>query len=177
VVLRNTTVNFAWTGSCQLVGKLRGFAIRWNGTTVSVRMKPPFIRVLVFVAFTVSPFTGAAQEATKISFQETIKPILTEKCAHCHNVETLPDRVSFESADLAFTKTKAGQAIIVPGKPDESLMILALESPKLHEKAMPMVGPSPNVDEIKLIRQWIAEGAEWPKGPAGKIEPPFRAKE
>ena len=140
-------------------------------------MKAPFILGFALVALSVSTFTGAAQEVAKIPFKDTIKPILREKCAHCHNVETLPDRFSVESAELAFVRTKAGQAIIVPGKPDESLLVMALESPKFHEKAMPMVGTGPNVDEIKVIRQWIAEGAEWPKGPAGKIEPPFRAKE
>ncbi len=140
-------------------------------------MKAPFILGLALVVLAVFPLTGSAQETAKISFNDTIKPILREKCAHCHNVETLPDRFSVESAELAFVKTKAGQAIIVPGKPDESLLVMALESPKLHEKAMPMVGPGPNVDEIKLIRQWITEGAEWPKGPAGKIEPLFKAKE
>jgi len=140
-------------------------------------MKAPFILVIALIALATSPFTGSAQETAKVSFKDTIKPILQEKCSHCHNVETLPDRFSVESAELAFVKTKAGQAIIVPGKPDESLLVMALESPKLHEKAMPMVGPGPNVDEIKLIRQWITEGAEWPTGAAGKIEPLFRAKE
>jgi hypothetical protein len=119
----------------------------------------------------------ADEPAAKLSFRDTIKPVLREKCAHCHNRKTLPDRVSFESKKLAFTKTKAGQPIIVPGKPDESLMVIALESPVFHEKAMPLVGPRPNVDEIALIRRWIAEGSEWPDGPAGKIKPLFYPKE
>ena len=131
------------------------------------------LAALTFIA----PAMMSAQEVAKLSFKETIKPILAEKCAHCHNQETLPDHVSFESAALAFVKTAAGQPIIVPGKPNESLMIIALESPRIHEKAMPMVGPRPNVDEIKLIRQWIAEGADWPKGPGGRIKPSYKAKE
>ena len=124
-----------------------------------------------------APAMTKAQEAAKLSFKKTIKPILLEKCAHCHNKETLPDRVSFESAELAFVKTPAGQSIIVPGKPEESFLVIALESPRIHEKAMPMVGPRPNVDEIKLIRQWIAEGADWPKGFAGRIKPIYKAQE
>lgn len=140
-------------------------------------METPFILGLAAVVLAAFPLTGSAQETAKISFKDTIKPILQEKCAHCHNAETLPGQVSVESAELAFVKTKAGQAIIVPGKPDESLMVIALESPTLHEKAMPIVGPRPNVDEIKLIRQWIAEGAEWPKGPTGRVIPYFQAKE
>jgi hypothetical protein len=120
---------------------------------------------------------AAAEPVARLSFRDTIKPVLREKCAHCHNRRTLPGKVSFESKKLAFTKTTAGQPIIVPGKPDESLMVTALESSVFHEKAMPLVGPRPNVDEIALIRRWIAEGAEWPDGPAGKIKPLFYPKE
>ena len=135
-------------------------------------------RLLIPIALLAVTTTAVADEpAGKLSFRDTIKPILRDKCAHCHNRETLPDKVSFESKKLAFTTTKAGQPIIVPGKPDESLIVIALESPVFHEKAMPMVGPRPNVDEIALIRRWIAEGATWPDGPAGKIKPTFRAKE
>jgi len=120
---------------------------------------------------------AAAEPAAKLSFRDTIRPVLREKCAHCHNRKTMPDRVSFESRKLAFTTTKAGQPVVVPGKPDESLMVIALESPVFHEKAMPLVGPRPNVDEIALIRRWIAEGAEWPDGPAGRVKPLFYPKE
>jgi hypothetical protein len=135
-------------------------------------------RAFLLSAFVVTATAAVADEpAAKLSFRDTIKPVLREKCAHCHNRKTLPDRVSFESKKLAFTKTKAGQPIIVPGKPDESLMVIALESSVFHEKAMPLVGPRPNVDEIALIRRWIAEGAEWPDGPAGKIKPLFYPKE
>ena len=123
------------------------------------------------------PVAGGAEEPAKVSFKDTIAPILREKCAHCHNRETLPDRVSFESAELAFVRNAAGQSIIVPGKPEESLIVIALETPRIHETAMPLVGPRPNVDEIALIRRWIAEGAEWPKGAAGKIKPFFKAVE
>lgn len=135
-------------------------------------------RLLIPIALlAVTTAAVAAEPAGKLSFRDTIKPILRDKCAHCHNRETLPDKVSFESKKLAFTTTKAGQPIIVPGKPDESLIVIALESPVFHEKAMPMVGPRPNVDEIALIRRWIGEGATWPDGPAGKIKPTFRVKE
>lgn len=120
---------------------------------------------------------GQGADESKVSFEDTIRPILQEKCAHCHNRETLPERVSFESAELAFTRTAAGQEIIVRGKPEESLLVVALETPRIHEKAMPIVGPRPNVDEIAQIRRWIAEGAEWPEGAAGKIKPLFKATE
>lgn len=141
-------------------------------------MKSPFNSHLFCLSLALlMASTGQGADESKVSFEDTIRPILQEKCAHCHNRETLPERVSFESAELAFTRTAAGQEIIVRGKPAESLLVIALETPRIHEKAMPIVGPRPNVDEIALIRRWIAEGAEWPEGAAGKIKPLFKATE
>ncbi len=74
-------------------------------------------------------------------------------------------------------KNETGQFYIVPEKPDESLMVIALESPDLHENAMPMVGPKPTEDDVVLIRRWIAEGPDWPKGKEGRIKPTFYPKE
>jgi hypothetical protein len=37
---------------------------------------------------------------------------------------------------------------------------IALETPRIHENAIVLVGQGPYVDEITLIRSWIAEGAE-----------------
>tara|TARA_R110002096_G_scaffold387471_4_gene581655 strand:- start:2080 stop:2502 length:423 start_codon:yes stop_codon:yes gene_type:complete len=122
------------------------------------------------------PTTSSANE-TAVSFKKDIKPVLREKCVHCHNKKILPDRVSFESASEAFTTTKSGQKIIVPGAPEKSLILLALEGGSHFELAMPQTGPKPSIRDIQLIRQWIAEGAKWPNGWAGLIRPTFYPKE
>ena len=125
--------------------------------------------------------SGFADEPDKepkpVRFSKEIKPIFEQRCVHCHNQETLPDRISFENADLAFSKDKFGKIYIVRGKPDESLIVKAVESPNFHEMMMPMVGLRTTKEESALIRRWIAEGAKWPKGPAGKVKVTFRAKE
>jgi len=139
-----------------------------------VVMKSAVAFGLVFLSFA---FATAEETAPKVSFGKVIKPILRDKCAHCHNRKTLPDRGSFESAKLAFIKNKSGVPYFVPGKPDESLVVIALESPDSHANAMPMVGPKPTKEDIQLIRRWIAEGADWPKGLKGRIKPTFYAKE
>ena len=129
--------------------------------------------LLTTVAF-VSP---AFSDEVPVSFVKDIKPILQERCVHCHNRKTLKNKVSFETAKRAFVKNEKGQFYIVPGKPDESLMVIALESPDMHENAMPMVGPKPTNTDVALIRRWIAEGADWPKGKEGRITPTFYPKE
>jgi len=120
-----------------------------------------------------SPFETVAEEGDPVSFTKTIRPILREKCTHCHNKKTLPERVSFESAKQAFVKSKGGLPIIVPGSPEKSYLMLSLTSARVHENAMPMVGPRPTVGEIESIRKWIREGADWPKGLRGRIRPTF----
>lgn len=131
-----------------------------------------------FVLFaTVAFLNPAFCEEAPVSFVKDIKPILQERCVHCHNRKTLKDKVSFETAKLAFVKNEAGQSYIVPAKPDESLMVIALESPDMHEMAMPMVGPKPTKEDVAIIRRWIAEGADWPKGKEGRIKPTFYPKE
>jgi uncharacterized membrane protein len=112
-----------------------------------------------------------------VSFKDQIKPIFEKKCVHCHNAKTLPDRISFENAKLALQTDKQGKVYIVPGKPDQSLMIKAINSTDFHEKLMPMVGPRVTKSEAELFERWVAEGAPWPKGLAGKVKVTFRALE
>lgn len=142
-------------------------------------MKRPHFRHLCLsvIALTIDVAIADEPAAGQVSFAEDIKPLLTEKCVHCHNRKTLPEVFSFESAKRAFVTLKSGQEVIVPGEPEKSLLIIALKSPHGHEKAMPMVGPRPTEDDIELLSEWIKQGAEWPSGPAGRIRPPFRATE
>jgi len=118
-----------------------------------------------------------AETAEPVSFIDDIKPVLTEKCAHCHNRKTLPERVSFETRKRAFAPDARGKVAIVPREPDASLIVRVLEQPELHEGAMPQTGPRPTPEDIAKIRQWVAEGADWPTGKDGRIRPTFYAKE
>jgi formylglycine-generating enzyme required for sulfatase activity len=53
--------------------------------------------------------------------------------------------------------------MVVPGKPEGSLLYRSLELPAGTPKAMPPGGQLPKADR-DTIRQWIAEGAVWPEG-------------
>lgn len=122
-----------------------------------------------------SPVKQEGDAPVAVSFEKQIKPVLEEKCMHCHNRETLPDRISFENAKLAFATTKDGKVYIVPGKPEASLLIAAIENPLFHEMLMPMVGPRLTAEEAVIFRRWVTEGAKWPDGKAGDVKVTFRA--
>ena len=51
---------------------------------------------------------------------------------------------------------------IVPGKPDQSLIVNNLSLTHAPVKTMPPVGNRLTPDETKILRKWISEGAPWP---------------
>ncbi len=105
-----------------------------------------------------------------VDFVADVKPILEERCVMCHNRATLPERTSFENAALA-KKGDAQGPVIVPGDADASRLMAAVNSPAIHDKAMPPVSVRVSEEEIDTLRRWIDAGAAWPSGKAGRIVP------
>ncbi|MGV3658797.1 MAG: DUF1553 domain-containing protein [Prosthecobacter sp.] len=100
------------------------------------------------------------QAAGKVRFNRDIRPILSDKCFHCHG----PDPKTRE-ADLRLdVREKAVEdGHIVPGQPDKSLIferILATDPDDHMPPAKSKLGDL-TTSEIALIKQWITEGAEY----------------
>ena len=93
-----------------------------------------------------------------VDFERHVRPILEGRCLGCHNDE---ERSGDFSLATRFEATKDSR--VVPGKADESLMIIFLTTgnPSL---TMPAVGSAPPDEEIRILRRWINEGAKWPQG-------------
>lgn len=99
------------------------------------------------------------QEArVALSFRDHVRPILEERCLHCHNKREMPAKYSLESRAEAFDGRR-----IVPGKANESLLITVLTTGN-HAMTMPAVGTAPPREEIEVLKRWIDAGAEWPRG-------------
>lgn len=107
-----------------------------------------------------------------VDFDQSIRPILSNKCTICHNSEVLPNRAWFESSEAA---TKSG--MIVPGNPDASRFLAVTREKPEADKAMPPVGHRLSDDEISILRTWITQGANWPSGMDGYVKPAFIPKE
>ncbi len=112
----------------------------------------------------------SAADDPAVNFVKQIKPILADRCVECHNVETLLGDLNLQTKALAFRKRKAGP-VIVPKEPEKSMLYLVLKLPPKDNKAMPATGHRIAKDEVSTIRQWIAEGADWPEGNDGVITP------
>ncbi len=104
-----------------------------------------------------------------VSFAHHIKPILESKCLPCHSPPYGENGFRLDSREHAFASGANG-ARIIPGRPDQSLL-LSLSTTHAGVAVMPKVGNRVTRTESQLLRQWIIEGAPWPKGRAGDLFP------
>ena len=103
---------------------------------------------------------------SKVDFNREVLPILSDNCFKCHG----PDEATRE-ADLrldteagAFADLGGGYFPIVAGDPAKSEMIYHIYAEDEEDQMPPPDSElSLSASEKDLIRQWIAEGAEWKK--------------
>jgi mono/diheme cytochrome c family protein len=117
----------------------------------------------LFVVLAIVPSAFAAAPA-KLSFNEHIQPVLAEYCYHCHGVDSGSRKAGLRlnRAEFALKPLEKSGPAIVPGKPDESPLIQRIESTD-EKKRMPPAEAHKTLspEHIALLRQWIAEGAEY----------------
>ena len=113
-----------------------------------------------------------------VSFNQQIQPILSEACYHCHGPDSggrepggsiaknggKPLRI--DQAKYAFEKRENGKPVIIPGDPDNSLLVQLMESkdPDLVMPIDPSRSPHGAILEpakIALVRRWVKEGAQY----------------
>ena len=103
----------------------------------------------------------------KLSFEDEIQPIFETHCISCHN----PKSKGVNGGDLDLTNAigvnKGGRSgkVLKKGKPYESMLYLATALRAEERFAMPPADRYArlSLDQISKIRQWISEGANWPK--------------
>ena len=91
-------------------------------------------------------------------FESRVRPILAKNCFGCHTSAPMAG-LAMVSSDSLKKGGKSGPAI-VPGKPDESLLIQAVSHTHPRLK-MPPQGQLSS-EEIADLRAWIEMGAPWP---------------
>ncbi|MFM7166113.1 MAG: PSD1 and planctomycete cytochrome C domain-containing protein [Planctomycetaceae bacterium] len=109
--------------------------------------------------------TVAAQDQT---FTAKVAPLLQQHCISCHGPDAQESGLRLDSLQALNTGGKAGPPII-PGKPDESLLVVALRRTD-STLQMPPEGKLPD-DAIAAIEQWISQGALHPDGAVVPAQP------
>ncbi|OYW19122.1 MAG: hypothetical protein B7Z55_09450, partial [Planctomycetales bacterium 12-60-4] len=105
--------------------------------------------------------SNAAEELTPQQvdlFELHVRPVLVTHCIKCHGDAKQEGALRLTQLEELLRGGESGP-VIVPGKPDESLMLEALRYESLE---MPPDHPlDPKL--IAGIEKWIANGAPWPK--------------
>lgn len=101
----------------------------------------------------------ASDEPRQVDFNRDVLPIFKKKCFACHS-ETQPKGGLDMTSRAAMLKGGHSGAALLPGKPDESLMIELIEfneMPPRKDQDRRVSGA-----ELHTLRAWIAAGAGAP---------------
>jgi mono/diheme cytochrome c family protein len=99
-------------------------------------------------------------------FRTQVLPLLKEKCFACHGDDPKEKKGGLDLRTLAAARKggSSGKPAVVPGKPDESPLYLAVTRTSDNWVAMP---PKENdklsAAHVGAIHKWIAAGAPWPE--------------
>lgn len=134
---------------------------------------PVLILGISFFGLSVDAAENAAPTAEGVEFfEKKIRPLLTQRCFSCHSrsAKTVQGGLKLDSAQDLLAGGDSGAAI-VPGKPDASLLIAAIQFDKDADFQMPPKGRLPD-HEIALLTEWVRRGAPFPATDAvGPREP------
>jgi mono/diheme cytochrome c family protein len=103
----------------------------------------------------------AASAATNVDFARVVQPIFIKRCYECHGPDKQKSNLRLDRKADAFKGGKSGDPVFVPGKSAESHIITRVTSSD-PEEMMPPKGDRLTEAQIKALRTWIDEGANWP---------------
>lgn len=95
------------------------------------------------------------QSAKEQFFDREIAPLLSRHCLECHDTVNHKGRLDLSKKSTAFATAK-NETVIVPGKSAESLLWEVVEADDMPNERDPL-----SVEEKKLLRKWIDDGAVW----------------
>ena len=106
----------------------------------------------------------------KVDFVNDIKPILQAECVRCHHDGAIMGGLNLMNRTVAMKGSKRGP-VLIPGEPEKSSLYRVTQLPEDQDHAMPATGAKLTDEQKQLIFLWIEQGAEWPEGEAGTMQP------
>ena len=108
---------------------------------------------------------ASAQDA--VSFERQVVPILAKHCQGCHQ----PAKASGDTRLITHFDLVGGDSpLVIPGKPDESLLLEIITPYEDEAPAMPPDADPLDDETVDALRRWIAEGAVDDSSPAPAAE-------
>ena len=138
------------------VGKARVTGKRGGGPALQDAVALLLAPLLMCV---VIPVASAADEVE--FFEKRVRPVLAKNCHQCHSTDAkkLKAGLYLDTRSGLLTGGESGPAI-VPGKPEASRLVRAVEYHDIHLQMPPRKKLEPQ--QIVDLKEWIRNGAVWP---------------
>jgi Protein of unknown function (DUF1553)/Protein of unknown function (DUF1549)/Planctomycete cytochrome C len=111
---------------------------------------------LILAGASIAPAVGPGDAGRE--FDASVAPILARRCLDCHSGTDAKGKLDLSRMTRALAGGESG-AVIVPGRPDESLLWERVDADEMPPKS-PLTAA-----ERAVLRQWIASGAAWGTDP------------
>lgn len=128
-------------------------------------MSPALTRIFFSIATTVV-FAHGQSHAAEIDFNRDIKPILSNQCFFCHGPDEAERQGGIDGLRVdtheGATADLGGHVAIAPGDVGASTLLDRVTSTDDSDRMPPPGSGRPLTEsEVELLRQWIAQGAEY----------------
>ena len=121
---------------------------------------------LVLVVLSVS--TSAGLDAAEASdreradyFESKVRPLLAQRCFRCHGPKKQRGGLRLDQGSRVLAGGDSGP-LLQPGKPDDSLLIQAINYQGLEMPPDRKLGQR----DVEVLTQWVLSGAYWPQDAA-----------
>jgi hypothetical protein len=125
--------------------------------------------LIVLLTLTAPALAQTRERDQETFFELKVRPILAGTCFRCHGGRKVSSSLRVDSRQALLTGGKSGPAV-VPGKPDQSLLIRAVR----HADASLRMPPGRTLpsEQVADLAAWVKQGAYWPARASGSWASP-----
>ena len=133
-------------------------------TLATPRKTGPTVCISVGIGLASALLGGTSRGADQgtVDFARDIQPIFIKRCYECHGPDTQKSKLRLDRKADALRGGKSGEPGIVAGHSAASQLILRITAKDPDEMMPPKGDPLPP-EQIRLLREWIDQGANWPE--------------
>ena len=109
-----------------------------------------------------APSAKVLSTSKKLSFNQTIQPILSENCYACHGPDpgARKAKLRLDRAEFAYAPHDKSGPAILPGQADKSPLVRKIEAKKAKDRMPPPEAHKTlKPEQIALLREWVKQGA------------------
>lgn len=122
------------------------------------RLLPIIVALIGVSGVLPNRYAGASE---RVNFERQIAPVFVKHCVQCHSGNEPAGGLALNRKEAALRTGESGNPAIVRRHPEQSHLLARLEAGEMPPSGK---GLAVSTADIRTIRQWIAEGAKWPRG-------------